>query len=466
MKLRRPPHSRGVRRVARALAVLACAMASIAGAACGSDETDGVTLRFWAMGREGEVVQELAHEFERENPGIRVRVQQIPWTAAHEKLLTAHVGDATPDIAQLGNTWVAEFQALDALLPLDSLVAQSPVIRPEGYFPGIWATNVVDGALYGVPWYVDTRVIFYRTDLLAKAGYASMPTSWDEWRTALARIREQGGPGKYGIILPTNEWPQPVILAQQAGSTLLKDGGRYGAFSDSAFRRGFEFYIGLFRDSLAPSLTSNQISNIFQEFANGTFAMVITGPWMIGEFRRRLPAEMQDKWSTAPLPGPTGAASGTSTAGGASLVIFRGSEHKQAAWKLLEFLSRPEQQLAFWRLTGDLPARMESWKDTALVGDRHTVAFWEQLQRVEPLPAVPEIELIVTKIFETGEKVVQGGTPVARALEDLDRQVDDILEKRRWMLERAGARAEVEPSPRQGGDTSAPAGAPRPPGGD
>jgi len=234
-----------------------------------------------------------------------------------------------------------------------------------------------------------------------------------------------------------------VILGQQAGSSLLKDGGRYGAFSDSAFRAGFEFYAGLFRDSLAPAISSNQISNIYQEFANGAYAMIITGPWNIGEFRRRLPAGLQDSWSTAPLPGPTGAASGVSTAGGASLVIFRGSEHREEAWKLVEFLSRPESQLAFWRLTGDLPARLEAWQDTALIGDRHTVAFWEQLQRVEPLPAVPEIELIVTKVFETGEKVVQGRTPVPQALEELDRQVDAILEKRRWMLDQTARKAEA-----------------------
>ena len=423
----------------RRVAIIA---ASVLGLACAAQRGDGdVTLRFWGMGREGEVVQELARGFERENPGIKVRVQQIPWSAAHEKLLTAHVGNATPDIAQLGNTWIAEFSALDALVPLDSLVRQSSVITPASYFPGIWKTNIVDSTLYGVPWYVDTRVVFYRTDLLAKAGYASMPTTWAEWRTAMEKIRQQGGPGKFGILLPTNEWPQPVIFGQQAGSLLLKNGDREGAFSDSAFRAGFDFYTGLFRDSLAPSISSNQISNIYQEFANGTYAMIITGPWNIGEFRRRLPPDMQDKWMTAPLPGPTGAASGVSTAGGASLVVFRGSRHKTEAWKLLEYLSRPEQQLAFWRLTGDLPARLEAWKDTALIGDRHTRAFWEQLQRVEPLPAVPEIELIVTKVFETGEKVVNGGTPVARALADLDKQVDDILEKRRWMLDRAKARA-------------------------
>ena len=81
------------------------------------------------MGREGEVLSELVPEFERQNPGISVRVQQIPWSAAHEKLLTAYVGDATPDIAMLGNTWVPEFVALDALEPLDARVAASTQIQ-------------------------------------------------------------------------------------------------------------------------------------------------------------------------------------------------------------------------------------------------------------------------------------------------------------------------------------------------
>src|SRR5262245_3733365 len=112
----------------------------------------GVTLRFWAMGREGEVVQELVKDFEREHPEIHVEVQQIPWTAAHEKLLTSYVGHSTPDLAQLGNTWISEFVALKALAPLDPWVAHSPELKAEAFFPGIWATNLVNYEAYGIPW--------------------------------------------------------------------------------------------------------------------------------------------------------------------------------------------------------------------------------------------------------------------------------------------------------------------------
>ena len=69
------------------------------------------------------------------------------------------------------------------------------------------------------------------------------------------------------------------------------------------------------------------------------------------------------------MPGPDGRESGASLAGGASLVVFRRSRHKEEAWRLVESLSRPEQQLRFYRLTGDLPARREAWSDTALTRD-------------------------------------------------------------------------------------------------
>ncbi|PYO70823.1 MAG: hypothetical protein DMD71_00705 [Gemmatimonadetes bacterium] len=101
------------------------------------------TLRFWAFGREGEVVAQLVRDFEREHPGVHVRVQQIPWSAAHEKLLTAHVGGALPDMAAMGNTWVPEMVTLGALAPLDSLVRQSSDMDSTGHFPGIWATNAI-----------------------------------------------------------------------------------------------------------------------------------------------------------------------------------------------------------------------------------------------------------------------------------------------------------------------------------
>jgi multiple sugar transport system substrate-binding protein len=405
--------------------------------ACGNRaaENQAVTLRFWGLGREGEVVSELVKDFEREHPDIRVRVQQVPWSAAHEKLLTAFVGKASPDLAQLGNTWIPEFVALKALVPLDSAIGVSSTIDSSRFFPGIWKTNQIEGVTYGIPWYVDTRLVFYRKDILRRAGYQAFPTSWDEWLAAMRAIKRQVGPHRYPIYLPINEWVPTVVLGLQAGSPLLKDHDGRGAFSDSAFRRGVDYYLSIFRDSLAPVKGLNDVANVYQEFERGTFAMWITGPWNLGEFRRRLPDSMQSSWATAPVPGPTGAASGVSLAGGASIVIFRSSPHPREAWLLLEFLSRPEQQRRFYELTGDLPARIDAWTPEWLAADSNRVSFWAQLQRVVPTPLVPEWEQIATMVLDHSEQAVRGGVPADVVLRNLDRNVNALLEKRRWMLE-------------------------------
>lgn len=419
----------------RTLALLALAL--LAGCSRADTPAAGgpVVLRFWAFGREGEVVREMVPEFERRNPGIRVDVQQVPWRAAHEKLLTAFVGRQTPDIVPIGNTWVPEFAAIGALEPLGARVAASPVFAPNDYFRGLWETNVIDGALYGVPWYADTRLLFYRTDLLREAGIDGPPRTWTEFRDALRRVKARAGQGQYAALLPLDEWSQPAIFGLQAGAAILRDEGRFGGFREPAFRRGAAFYLSLFEERLAPVASNAQVSNVYQQFERGEFAFYVTGPWNIGEFRARLSPAMRGRWSTAPLPAPDGEPyPGVSLAGGTSLVVFAASPHKDAAFRFLEYLSEPAQQVRLFELTGDLPARTAGWQAPGLAEDPQAEAFRVQLERVVPTPKVPEWENVAWQLADAMEAAARGKTTLDEALARLDADVDRTLAKRRWVL--------------------------------
>ncbi|WP_224247860.1 sugar ABC transporter substrate-binding protein [Hyalangium gracile] len=411
------------------IAALVCGLAS-----CARPDSGEIVLEFWAMGREGEVVAELTRDFEARHRGIRVNVQQLPWQGAHEKLLTAFVGDATPDLAQMGNTWVPEFATLGALAPLEPLASASALVEQGDYFPGIWDTNVIDGRLFGVPWYVDTRLLFYRRDLLAQAGFSQPPRSWEEWRRMLVAIKRLPGAEHYSILVPLNEFEPLLLLGLQQDEPLLREGGRWGNFRSPGFRRALGFYLELFEQELAPRATNTQIANVWNEFARGYFAFYITGPWNIGEFKRRLPPELAGSWMTAPLPGPSGP--GLSNAGGSSLVMFANSSRKEAAWKLIEYLSQPEVQRRFYALSGDLPPRRSSWEGSELGGDVYAAAFREQLERVEPTPKVPEWERIATELRVVAEQAAHGALTADAAVSELDARADRILEKRRWILAR------------------------------
>ena len=432
--------------------LLACVL--LLAVACAREPDGREVVRFWAMGYEGQVVAELIPEFERRNPGIRIDLQQLPWTAAHEKLLTAFAGDSLPDVCAIGNTWIPEFALIGALAPLDARITRAPAaaqptsaiarvaghdgVDPDDYFPGAWDSGVVDGRVYGVPWYVETRLPFYRRDLLQRAGIGAPPADWDQWRAAMAAIKREVGPDRYAILLPINEFEPLLNLAIQQPDPLLRDDGRFGNFRSPGFRRALAFYKEMFDQGWAPRLSNTQVANVWDEFGRGYFSFYINGPWNIAEFRKRLPAELSQAWMTMPLPGPDGP--GASIAGGTSFVIFSGSKRKDAAWKWIAYLSQSELQARFHAMTGDLPPRRSAWNGDALKDDPYAAAFRDQLERARPTPKVPEWERIATEMRLVAEQMVNGRLTVDQAAVELDRRADAILEKRRWMLDRADER--------------------------
>ena len=221
---------------------------------------------------------------------------------------------------------------------------------------------------------------------------------------------------------------------------MLRDGGRYGDFRSPGFRRALAFYKEIFDKDWAPAVGNQEIANVWDEFGRGYFSFYVNGSWNIAKFRERLSGPVADAWSTMPLPGP-GKEPGASVAGGTSFVLFAKSRHKDAAWKLVTFLSDPEVQTRFYSLTGDLPPRRSAWTREPLASDPYTRAFREQLERAKPTPKVPEWERIAQEMRIVSEQMVAGRYSVDEAAAELDRRADRMLEKRRWMLEQGTAGA-------------------------
>jgi len=405
----------------------------IAFTSCNSKDEE--VLTFWGLGSEGEYVQKLIPEFEHRNPGIKINAQMIPWTAAQEKLITAYASDNLPDAFQLGNTWIPQFVALNALENLDQRVQKSTEIKPDNYFSGIWETNVIEDIIYGIPWYIDTRVLFYRVDVLAEAGYDSAPTSWQELYDLSVKIKTRyADKEKYAIYLPTNEWVIFVIFGLQNGATLLRDNNCYGNFSSNEFKTAFEYLIRFHKEGLAPKGIS-QVTNVYQAFAQGFFSLYISGPWNITEFKKWMTGDLTDTWMTAPLPSPDGSGPGISLAGGSSLVISRKSRKKDTIWKFIEYLSQPATQLEFFRLLNDLPAVKSAWDDPILKDDPYIKAFYTQFENVQSMPKITEWEQIAFSKLQQFAEVAAGGVmTVDESLREMDKVTDQILEKRRWLI--------------------------------
>src|SRR4029453_13767622 len=143
------------------MALAGCGRADVAGAevqpGAAIDDTPAAgTIDVWAMGTEGELLPDLVAEFEKENPDADVNVTAIPWQDYAKKIETAVASGSTPDATMIGSSDLASFVAGGVLDPVpDGLVDDS------SFFAGAQSSTEIDGAAYAVPWYVETRVLFY-----------------------------------------------------------------------------------------------------------------------------------------------------------------------------------------------------------------------------------------------------------------------------------------------------------------
>lgn len=397
-------------------------------AACGNEgETDGSgtgsdsseTVTFWFMGDGNEQVQPILDAFTDET-GITVNVQSIPWSAAHDRLLTSVASGEGPDVVQMGTTWMAEFVDAGALMDISEYTESSEDLKPENFFEGNVATTQIDGATYAIPWYTETRALYYRTDLLEEVGYPEAPQTWDELKDAATKLSERGD-NMYGFNVDSADQTFAMMFARQNGSELLNENNE-PQFTEPEFTEAMEYLNGFIQDGAAPGQDLGL--DISQTFGGeGIVPMFISGPWMISIINENAP-DIEGNWATAVL--PEGPENNLSNTGGANLAIWNSTENVDNAVLLLEFMSKPENQLQFLETSSSLPANMEAWEDEALSNELITT-FGEQLENSEHMPLLPEWEQIAQSFLTYWEQITVGGADVAEQMETFNEEATNIL---------------------------------------
>jgi multiple sugar transport system substrate-binding protein len=379
----------------------------------GSEPATG-KVTMWAMGAEGEALPGFVKAFEDANPGVEVDVTAIPWDAAHNKFQTAIAGGTTPDIAMMGSTWMADFQGAFSTVPTD--------LDTSDAFPGALATTTVADRAAGVPWYVDTRVLYYRTDLAAQAGWTSAPTTWDELKQMASDMQTKAG-AEHGIRLPAgNDAFQGTLWMPWSNGAEITDGAKW-TLDTPEMTEAYEYYQSFFADGIAdPDV---DVSSGAQEasFVDGSTPMLIEGPFEIGQLETVGGPGFAEKFTTAVLPTEE---SSTSFSGGANLVVFDEAENQDAAWKLARWLSEPATQAAWYAATGDLPAAQSAWQDPALAGDATLAAFGEQLKTAKSVPVTTNWVKVGSAADSALEQIRRSTATVPDALAKLQADADSI----------------------------------------
>jgi multiple sugar transport system substrate-binding protein len=359
-------------------------------------------------------------------PRSRRRTRTPPWRsprsrgdAAHDKIANAIAAGETPDVTLLGTTWVAEFAQGGGIEPTPEGLVES-----GDFFEGSWGSTEVGGTSYGVPWYVETRVLYYRKDLAEQAGWSEPPQTWDDLKQFAQDLMDKGD-AEYGIQLPaggTGSWQTMMPFAWSNGASFTNEDGTEYTLDSPEMVEALEFYRSFFEDGLSPTRTLDP-GELESGFADGTYGAFISGPWHTGLVEEA--GLSKDEYGLAVLPGPDGAP-GTSFVGGGDLAVFTDSDNKENAWKYVEWLADPETQQGFYDEVGDLPAVQSAWESGELATDEQLQVFGEQLGSALSPPAVPTWEQIASVVDSETEKATRGDTSVEDAVAAMQEQASSI----------------------------------------
>ncbi|PMQ01155.1 MAG: ABC transporter substrate-binding protein [Dictyoglomus sp. NZ13-RE01] len=377
------------------------------------------TIRIWAMGEEAKNLSVMTDKFTKET-GIKVEVQALPWTAAFSKILTGIAGRQLPDMAMMGTTWMAPFAAMGAFEDLGKYISKSNVVKPDKFFSGSWETVVYGGKVYGVPWYVDVRVLYYRTDMLKEVGYEKAPDTWDELYDAIKKLAQKYGLGNCGLGLSPTEAANFMPFVWQNGGDVI-DKNKNILVKNPEFVEALDFYARFYRENLV----AKGGANVFVDFESGLLPMFFSGPWMVSMIKEQVP-KITGKWAVAVMPKKK---TRTSFVGGSNWVIFTTSKEKDSAWKFIEFMSKPENQLEWYRVLRNLPAVKETWNSPELANDPFTRVFGEQLKDAKSTPIVPEWDKIESALGRRVEEACLGKRDVKEAVELLYEDLRKVLKK-------------------------------------
>ncbi len=345
------------------LLVALSAAAGLPGCADGGEQAGTViTFPASALGAEAELLRRQLDRFMAEHPDIRVLRRETPDAADQRHQLYVqwlNAGASNPDILQLDVIWTPEFAAAGWILPLDPYGPDT-----TSFFAATVEANRWGGVLYALPWFVDVGMLYWRTDLVE-----APPTSFEELSRQAAAARQAGGL-PFGFVWQGSRYEGLVTVFLEHlggfGGRIMDEAGRIVVDSEAALRtlRFMQEEIYTARNVPQTVLTWQEEQTRFA-FQNGQAAFMRNWPYAYPLMQDPAESRVAGKFSVAPMPASEGGAP-TAALGGSQLAVNANSKHPDAAYAVIEYLTRPEQMLERARVVGQYPTRRSLYDDPAL----------------------------------------------------------------------------------------------------
>ncbi len=321
-------------------------------------------IEFWTMQLQPQFTDyfnQLISNFETENPDLKIRWVDVPWSAMESKVLAAVSAKTAPDVINLNPDFASMLAERNAWLDLTEKVPED--VRSQ-YLPNIWTANSLetcqDGncsqTTFGIPWYLTTQITIYNTELLKKAGVEKPPATYAELAEVAQKMRDETGKYAFFVSFVPEDSSQVLQSLVQMGVKLVDKNGK-AAFNTPEGFAAFQYWVDLYQLNLLPQEVLTQgHRRAIELYQAGEVAILASGPQFFKAIAQNAPSIAK---VSVPAPQITGKTN-QKTVAVMNLVIPRETPAPDNALKFALFVTNSQNQLAFSQAANVLPSTVEA----------------------------------------------------------------------------------------------------------
>jgi N,N'-diacetylchitobiose transport system substrate-binding protein len=417
--------------VAAAAVVAGCAPQTSDNSSSDKDDQSG-TLRVWLFQEVGndpkaKVVDSVVTAFEKAHKGTKVDVEYIPIDTRAQRVKAAfNDPKSAPDVMEYGNTDTAGYVHDGGLLDVTKDFGAWSEAKDTD--PTAKQSVTVDGKIYGAPFFVGVRALYYRTDILKDLGLEA-PRTQAELISTAKKIRA-ADPDLYGLVVGgAYTYGAMPFIWSQGGEIAQGKGGSYAATIDSAAaQKGIKAYTSLFGADNCPAakcagMTGN---DTVTAFSSGKAGMAIGGDFSHAAIEA---GKIKGKYAVVPLPGVKAGSVAPAFAGGNNIGVLKSTSHRTLAVDLMEQLASKKTQSELFDAMGFLPTytdvRDEVAKKQPFVAPFvKTLASGAKFVPASAAWSQIDASLVLPTMFQ---EVISGKKDVAAASKDAAKKMNDAF---------------------------------------
>ncbi|MFJ4831441.1 extracellular solute-binding protein [Streptomyces sp. NPDC088747] len=415
-----------------ALAVVtACAPQTSDNSSSEKDEKTG-TLRVWLFQEvsnapKEKVVDAAVAAFEKAHEGADVKIEYIPVETRAQRIKAAfNDPKSAPDVIEYGNTDTAGYVKDGGLADITEDFADWSEAKDTD--PTAKQSVTVDGKIYGTPYFVGVRALYYRTDVFEELGL-EVPKTQAELISTAKEIRA-AKPDLYGLAVGgAYTYGAMPFIWSNGGEIANGKGGSYASAIDSAAaQQGIKAYTSLFGDDNCPAAKCAGMggNDTVTAFASGKAGMAIGGDFSHAAVEA---GSVKGKYAVVPLPGLKAGEIAPAFAGGNNLGVLKSTSHRTIAVDLVEQLASKKTQGELFDAMGFLPTFTDVRADVAkkepfVKPFVQTLAAGAKFVPASPAWAQIDASLVLPTMFQ---EIVSGKKDVPAASKDAAAKMDDAF---------------------------------------